>query len=285
MTPEKLTRRQFLYLTPLLMAGAALACSRADVPIEKIPGTPTPEHTHTPTTTPSPAPTETQTVVVEPTPTRVERTTPLIHELLGLPEEGQIKLSIDLGGKDYTREFTVLWYRDNFTQEEKKRFDERWAAGNGAGFTESEDYGNSLIYVHSGNVNNKPLEAEPIRLYLEGYKDETVLNVDYIKEKMRRLEGKRVSISHKENSINLEIVAVAQIPHEAIVEFKSDTKNVLNVIIEKGIGNVEGFEEFKTQNSVFITFCGWGQESASRDPNSVDWRYSYTQYVLGLRLI
>ena len=262
---ERITRREFvLKVVPLFLGGTVLACSRADVLMPTPLGqTPTPflPENPTPTTTPESSP----------TPTEISRNPFRIGEL-DLSEEGQLTLDIVLNGENHMVSFVLSP-------------GELGQPGENAAATAEEEYFYVLLYLHSGYHDNQPLEVEFFRSYIEGDRDRTITDDNYVLDRLRSLEGLVLTISQGDVQESFEIYATAKIPHEAKPIFDLNDLSVVDVVVQYGIGSPEKFEYFKENQGILLTFCGWGPENASRDHTSPDYRYTYSQYVLGLRPI
>lgn len=156
------------------------------------------------------------------------------------------------------------------------------APGKGVGLIDSDHYNNALLSIHSGYHNKKPLEAENIREFLEGYNDKTILDRNYVLRKIQLLLGRTVTITQDGKSEQFEIFAIANIPHDKTSDYDRDTKSILDVITSEADTGKDSFNYFKNNRGLLITFCGWGPENASQEHNSPNYRYTYTRYVLGL---
>lgn len=284
MTKENLSRRDFLELAILATAGSALACSRADVAIyEIIKATPSP----TPFIPKEPTPSLnnqaiTDNIAPEVRPTEIPRN-PLLIEGLDFSKKGLIKIETKLGEKLFITDFNLLLFKNELAKEEVDNLiNSLFRPGEKRGLVAVEKYQNIVIYLHSGYLGEKPLEAEPIRAFIEGYHDSTITNQEYFLGQLKRLEGETVKITQNNTIAEFEIKAAAQIPHQSIDSFRYLT-DVVDSVIGNSIGNSEGFKFFRENRGVMLIFCGWGPENASRSPESPDYRYTYTYYILGLK--
>ncbi|KKU23172.1 hypothetical protein A2376_02930 [Candidatus Woesebacteria bacterium RIFOXYB1_FULL_47_31] len=272
---ERITRREFVFkVVPLFLGGAALACSRANVPIPTPLGqTPAPFLPENPTETFDTIikPTSTNTPEPSPTPTEVLRNPFGIGEL-DLSKEGELTLEVVLNGESRKVSFMI-------------KPGELGQPGENAGATAEEGYFYVLLYLHSGYYGEEELEAEFLRNYIEGYNDRTITDDNYVLDKLDSLEGLVLTISQGNVQEKFEIYATAKIPHEAKPIFDLNNLSAADVVAQYAVGSPEKFEYFKDNPGILITFCGWGPESASRNPQSPDYRYTYSQYVLGLRPI
>lgn len=274
----------------LTLGAVALACSRRDVPvISAIESTPEP----TPSVTPANGSIqnvlpETPWPTLSPTPTEISRN-PFLVENLDLSKEVPLTITLSLNGDVYTTNVDLRHYRNDMTPEEVDYlFNVIFKPGEGTAVSVDEKYGNVLIYIHSAYWRDEELEAEFLRKYIEGLFDATIMDDDdkeYFLERLASLEGVRITLVQEGGeSAEFEIIAGVKIPHHQKPLFDADLKEVLDLVTTYGLGNPEGFEYFKENQGVLLTFCGWGpEEFDSRGHNDPEYRYAYTQYVLGLR--
>jgi hypothetical protein len=281
MSQENLTRRGFLLAAAF--GGAALACARANVPLV-IPDTPTPSRT--PFQPLPPTPTGAPPEVFPPTPTVTEAPrNPFVFESLDFSVEGEVVFNVELDGVVTEIPARILVINDGLSVEEAQNLDWAFRPGERVILSVEDAYRNTFLYLHSGYFQNSPLEAEVFRNYIEGSDDLTITNLGYILERLSSLEGKIIRVRQGGDTEEFEIHAAAQIPHEAKVAFFTDTRNVLDLVSIFGLGNPQKFDYFRHNHGLILSFCGWGPQSASRERTSPDYRYGYTQYVLGLRLL
>lgn len=274
----KMSKERNLIAVAGLTLGAAFACSRSDVPLAPARTTsPEPLSSSIPTINPiQNASPETAWPTLSPTPTETPRNAFLI-ENLDLSREVPLTINFSLNGISHTTNVDLRLYRNDMSPEEvNKLFNVIFKVGQGTVVSVDENYRNTLIYIHSSYWKGEPLEAEYLRNYIEGQSDQTVLDEDYFLQKLAGLEGARMTLTQEGETTEFEIVAGVKIPNEEKSLFDANVKGVLDVITTHGLGNPEGFEYFKENQGVLLTFCGWGPEDA---PN----RYIYTQYVLGLK--
>lgn len=221
-------------------------------------------------------------IVPTPTPTEIPRN-PFLVKNLDFSKEGPVILEFSFGKNTYLVDFNLLPFTD-FTPNERVNhlINQRFRAGNNSGMSVDGKYLNTILYLHSGYINSSPLEAEPIRVFIEGYRDETILDETYNMQRLESLEGKKISIAQGFNLGDFAVHAATKIPHEHMPSF-TNIKEAVDVASSFGTRNKEGFSYFKNEPGVILTFCGWGPENASKNPNSFDYRYTYAQYVLGLK--
>lgn len=228
-----------------------------------------------------PTPTPFQPQEPTPNPENTPKSSPIPTEIpvdpfrlgeLDLAHEGELTLDVVLDGQDL-RISLVL------------RPGPLGLPGENTGAAAIDGYPYVLLYLHSGEHGRQPLEAEPLRRYIEGTRDRTITDEAYVLEKLRSLEGVTFTLTQAGVQESFEIYGAAKIPHEAKPIFDLNDLSAVEVVIQYGIGSPERFEYFKENRGILLTFCGWGPEDASRDPQSPDYRYTYSQYVLGLRLL
>lgn len=202
-------------------------------------------------------------------------------------EGSEISISIPNLGISESK-IEVLTLSEPITQENLEKKLEEFKPGNGTGLVCIDKDGNIILYLHSGYWQNRPLEAEGLRIFIEGYKDKTILDKKYISERLEGLIGQVVKISQidrvnvgEEKVMQFKIIAAIQIPHELKENFSS-INDAISPAMEFGIGNKENFGILRNKRGLIIVFCGWGPENASLDPNSEDYRFTYTYYILGL---
>jgi len=280
MSQENLTRREFLLAAAL--GAAAFACSRANVPLiitEPPPPTPTPFQPLPPTEASMPFPPDTPV----PTATEIPRN-PFVFESLDFSVEGDISLTADIDGVLAEIPARLLAIRDGLSVEEAQSRNWAFRPGERVILSVEDNYLNTHLYLHSGYFQRSPLEAEVFRSYIEGSNDATILDLGFILQRLASLEGKSISIKQGASEEVFEVHAAAQIPHEAKVAFFTDTRTVLDLVSVFGLGNPEKFDYFRYNHGLILSFCGWGPENASRERTSPEYRYAYTQYVLGLKL-
>ena len=260
----------------LTLGTVGLACTRQDVPVvSAIDTTPKPSSTFTPTPETQNVLSETPWPTLSPTPTETPRN-PYIIENLDLSREGKILLNFDLNGAPRTIDVDLRHYRYDMTPGEREElFDVTFRPGQRTAISVDEYFGNVLIYMHSAYWRDEPLEAEYLRNYIEGQEDPTVMDEEYFLQRLASIEGTRITLTQEGVTSEFEIVAGAKIPHEIKPLFDSGLENALEIITTYGLGNPGGFESFKENQGILVTFCGWGPEEAPH-------RYTYTQYVLGL---
>lgn len=158
-------------------------------------------------------------------------------------------------------------YQDFYNQE--------FPPGKGISLVEIENYGNIILYLHSGYHNFKKLEAEDLRKFFEGGNYHSELTPLQIVPQIKYLEGKELTINVNGESKIFEILAVARIPNSEMPRYNYNSKEALDIISPID----PKFEYFKAfPGGVLISFCGWGPEEYEQND-----RYSYTRYVIGLK--
>lgn len=154
-------------------------------------------------------------------------------------------------------------------------------------------YSNTLIGIHSSydRVSGMPLEMELIRIFLEGFREDTILDPEYINSRIDLLEGTIVSLRLNGQEAPFEIKTIVQMPHNMVKESYVHTGDLIDVLTQREseffpdieIGNFEEIEYFKSNRGIIISFCGWGPQSASPDYRSDDYRFGYTRYFIFLQ--
>ncbi len=156
---------------------------------------------------------------------------------------------------------------------------EALTAGNGVGVIRPENYGNLLLSVHSGYINNKPLQGEMLRKFLEYWGQS---DTKYILKRLAEIAGSKGTLFTSDGSVKVEIVGGVRLQHAESEELWLNPEVVLDIATKKdahgflAIGNPQIFENIKTDShEILINFCGWG-------PNQI---YSYYRYVILLNVI
>jgi hypothetical protein len=198
-----------------------------------------------------------------------------------------MSISFNLEKEPFFTNFELLPLTNNVPDKDvESLIKDQFRPGNGTALSVDEKYRNTILYLHSGyvvNGNNKdiPLQAEPIRSYIEGFDDKHTQNPDYYLPRLKSLEGQEVTINQDGVNQNFTIRAATRIPHAYLPLF-GDIKNLDDLASNFGERNHEGFEYFKDNRGLLITFCGWGPENSSKNSANPNYRYTYTRYVLGL---
>jgi hypothetical protein len=267
-----------------LTALAQQACYRADVPIQTIsakdaPVTPTPFQPLPPTpqegiflSPPEVAPTQT------PAPEEIFAQGDIEFDQ---PKEVFVRITLP-NTRTLNFSYLPLFYPDNLLPDEQAqlvRVDFR--PGTHTGLT-TTDGKNIILELHSGyepGMENKD-EAEDIRSFLEGNSDSTTQDAEYIRGRIGKLVGSLVGITQDGTERTYFVSAAAFLPHEEKLVFDSDIRAALTLAESADINS--GFTTFKVKPGILLAFCGWGPEGTSNDYTSDDYRYTYTEYIIGL---
>lgn len=271
-------------LAATAVAGLSLACTRESVLISSLQptSTKTPFMPEYPTRTPNS--TEQSKNVI---PTATETPNPFLIEKLDFSKESQIGISFNLGESTFYTSFKLLPFTNRTPDKDVNQvLNGQFRPGNGTGLSVDEKYRNTILYLHSGYIKGAkdkylPLQAEPIRSFIEGFDDQHTQNPGYYLPRLKSLEGQEVTINQDGVEQKFVIKATTRIPHAYIPLFL-DIKNLDDIASNFGERNHEGFEYFKTNQGLLITFCGWGPEDSPQNSNSPDYRYTFTRYILGL---
>lgn len=213
--------------------------------------------------TPSPTPTPTNT----PTPTA---TPTIIPDLYGT----YMELRFTSGPlEDYGTTFTMV--ERQYFYDKGDLFD----VGKNTGvFYEDLRY----LILHSGYEDStltNALEAEFLRKYLESWGNS---GNDYIESQMETLKGsKMIWISDYQKAIEVELVDVIRLSHEASSELWLEPENLLQIIEDREGNASEWIGEMNQSDtpSVYLAFCGWGPSSVTED------RSIYYRYVIRFEIL
>lgn len=231
---------------------------------------------------PTPSPSQNESVPNTPEPTEIPRN-PFLFDNLDFSMEGPTVIEFSLEGSPIFVDFNLLPFKNDGSFEEVNHFlNYSFRPGANTAISVGEKYLNTIVYLHSGYINGVPLEAESLRAFIEGYSDGTILDNERISKKLHELEGQKVSIVKEGKLGEFTIEAASKIPHK-YTQFLTKIVEIVDISSSFGVRNKRGFDYFRDNHGLLITFCGWGPEDASKNSQSPDYRYTYTQYVLGLK--
>jgi len=139
-------------------------------------------------------------------------------------------------------------------------------------------YGNLLIGCHSGYYDDKPLNCEELRHYVEkwGKEDE-----QHIEEKLSKMVGSTGILSTGNISLDVKVLGGVRLDNPEMLEVNSKPEEVVDIVTKKkdgnyvALGNAEIFEGLKEDgHEILVNFCGWG-------PNE---NYTHYRYVILLEV-
>ncbi len=142
-----------------------------------------------------------------------------------------------------------------------------------------EKNGNLMITIHSGYYNDRPLDAEILRFYIEKWGDE---ETDYVLNRLLKMIGSSGVLYSGESNLKAEVLGGIRLENNEALELNKYPENVLDIATKKkggdyiALGNVEAFEELKNKegHNIMLSFCGWGPDN----------NYSYYRYLVLLKI-
>jgi len=139
---------------------------------------------------------------------------------------------------------------------------------------------NLIITIHSGYHNDRPLDAEALRFYIERWGNE---ETNYISNKLLKMTGSSGILYSDGYILRVNVIGGIRLENNEALEINKYPENVLDIATKKegveyvALGNIEPFEELKNGNghNLILSFCGWGPDN----------NYSYYRYLILLKII
>lgn len=128
--------------------------------------------------------------------------------------------------------------------------------------------------MHSGSKNSVPLEAEPLRSFLEGGVSllGKMFNEDERKRRADLIMRAEIEFVQKENRENFSVVNLVRIPPEGVGEFMSDAKALMNYAQA---------EQRMKEKYLVVVFCGWRVPGEEGNDEVGD--YTWSRYMIVMK--
>ncbi len=191
---------------------------------------------------------------------------PFIRETIDFGTPGELDVAI-AKPLDFSISAELNVYPDGLSKDERTAWlKTNFKPGDGTFVSDKDRLGNIVLFMHDGYTNHKPLEAEPIRAYIEGFTGKTINDPNHIVYTMQSLVGTNITFGKDGNSSDFTIEAVLRVPNSQMDLYESDTnylfENAYDISLnaDKTKGATDIIKKYVDNGGgTAISICGWGE--------------------------
>lgn len=222
---------------------------------------------------------------IEATPYFIPSPTPenlFIRETIDFGTPGELDVAITKP-LDSSISADLKVYPDGLNKDERTAWlKANFKPGDGTFVSDKDGLGNVVLFMHDGYTDHKPLEAEPIRAYIEGFTGKTINDPNHVVYTMQSLVGTNITFGKDGNSSDFTIEAVLRVPNSQMDLYESDTKYLfenaysISLNADKTKGATDVIKKYVDNGGgLAISICGWGEING-------EIYTTYTRYVIFL---